>query len=57
MMKLVIHDNSVKAYINNDEIPSLVVKTLNDRKMGKVELFTADRSGGDFKKMKIYYEQ
>ena len=52
-MKLVIDDLTVKAYINNAKIPSLIVEKLNIRKTGKIGLFTGSGSGGDFKKVKI----
>lgn len=54
-MKLIIADGVVKAFINNAEIPSLVVEKLNKRKSGKIGLFTGDTSGGDFKTMRIRF--
>lgn len=56
-MKLVIDDLTVKAYINNAKIPSLIVEKLNIRKTGKIGLFTGSGSGGDFKSVKINYKQ
>lgn len=52
-MKIIINGNTVKAYINNAELPSLIVEKLNVRTTGKIGLFTGDRSGGDFKTIKI----
>ncbi|WP_166926122.1 hypothetical protein [Flavobacterium poyangense] len=52
-MKLVIDSTTVKAYINNATHPSLIVKKLNNQTAGKIGLFTADSSGGDFKIIKI----
>jgi len=52
-MKLVIDSTTVKAYINNADQPSLIVEKLNNRTSGKIGLFTADSSGGDFKTIKI----
>ena len=56
-MKLVIDDVTIKAYINNAKLPSLIVEKLNIRKTGKIGLFTGAGSGGDFKKVKINYKQ
>lgn len=52
-MKLVISNTIVKAFINDDELPSLIIQKLNTRHSGKIGLFTGDSSGGDFKKMKL----
>lgn len=56
-MKLVIDNTTVKAYINNATQPSLIVQKLNNRTTGKIGLFTADNSGGDFKTIKISYKK
>mgnify|MGYP001082602154 CR=1 FL=1 len=55
-MKLVIDSTTVKAYINNATQPSLIIEKLNKRTSGKIGLFTADSSGGDFKIIKINYK-
>lgn len=47
-MKLSIDNTTVKAYINDSAEPSLIVKTLSKHGSGKIGLFTADSSGGDF---------
>ncbi|MBB5441332.1 hypothetical protein HDC90_005023 [Pedobacter sp. AK013] len=52
-MKLVVDNRTVKVYINNAIQASLIVEKLNDRTSGKIGLFTADSSGGDFKTIKI----
>jgi hypothetical protein len=57
IMKLVIDSKNVKAYINNAPQPSLIVEKLNNRTLGKIGLFTADSSGGDFKIIKINYKK
>ncbi|MBZ4043719.1 hypothetical protein [Flavobacterium hibisci] len=54
-LKLVIENTTVKAYINDAEQPSLIVEKLNNRTSGKLGLFTADSSGGDFKNIKVSY--
>ncbi|WP_417940762.1 family 16 glycoside hydrolase [Flavobacterium sp. RS13.1] len=54
-MKLVIDNTTVKAYINDAVQPSLIVEKLNNRTSGKLGLFTADSSGGDFKNIQISY--
>ena len=56
-MKLAIHDTTVETYINNATRPSLIVKKLNNFTSGKIGLFTADSSGGDFKVIKIDYKK
>lgn len=56
IMKLVIDNTIVKAYINNANEPSLIIEKLNNRTSGKIGLFTADSSGGDFKIIKINYK-
>ena len=55
-MKLVIEKTNLKAYINTSKMPSLVVEKLIKHTTGKIGLFTADGSGGDFKTVKIKYE-
>ncbi|WP_029284160.1 hypothetical protein [Pedobacter sp. R20-19] len=52
-MKLVVNNTTVKAYINNAPQASLIVKKLNNTTSGKIGLFTADSSDGDFKAIKI----
>ena len=55
-MKLVIQDATVKAFINNAAQPSLTVQKLSSASQGKIGLFTADSSGGDFKTIRINYK-
>jgi hypothetical protein len=52
-MRLVIEGNTIKAYINQDKNPALVVEKLSTIKKGKLGIFVADGSGGDFKSIKI----
>jgi hypothetical protein len=47
-MTLIIDKKSVKAFINQDVKPSLVVEKLNDRQNGKLGIFVGDGAGGDF---------
>ncbi len=54
-MKLVIDDKNIKAFINSNETPSLVVERLNDINSGKTGIFVADNSGGDFESIKFEY--
>jgi len=54
-LKLVIRGSTIKAYINDLSIPSLVVEKLNNRNDGRVGIFTGDGSGGDFKTVSISY--
>ena len=53
ILKLVINDTIVEAFINDDELPSLIIQKLNSWHSGKIGIFTADSSGGDFKKIKL----
>lgn len=55
-MKLVINDKTVQAYINDNESPSLVVEKQSNISSGKVGIFVADNSGGDFEKVSIEYK-
>jgi hypothetical protein len=52
-MTLIIDKKSVKAFINQDVKPSLVVEKLNDRQNGKLGIFVGDGAGGDFEKIII----
>ena len=56
-MKLVIDSTTVEAYINDATQPSLKIKKLNKPIPGKIGLFTADSSGGDFKIIEIIYKK
>jgi hypothetical protein len=47
-MTLIIDKKSVKAFINQDVKPSLVVEKLSDRQNGKIGIFVGDGAGGDF---------
>ncbi|MCR4032148.1 MULTISPECIES: hypothetical protein [Flavobacterium] len=57
IMRLEIEAATVRAYINNAEYPSLTVEKLGNQTKGKIGLFTADSSGGDFKVIKILYKK
>jgi hypothetical protein len=48
MMTLIINKKSVKAFINQDVKPTLVVEKLNIRQNGKLGIFVGDGAGGDF---------
>ncbi|SFE09614.1 hypothetical protein [Flavobacterium phragmitis] len=56
IMKLIIDSTTVRAYVNNADRPALTVQKLSSRASGKIGLFTADSSGGDFKIVKINYK-
>jgi hypothetical protein len=55
-MKLVIDKTTVNAYINNAAQPTLTVTKLTKRARGRIGLFTADGSGGDFKSLRVDYK-
>lgn len=56
-MRIVIANDSIKAFINQADKPSLVVKKLHNREKGRVGIFVADRSDGDFKSVVVKYEK
>jgi len=56
-MKLSVSSTNVKVYINGAKQPSLAVEKLKNRARGKIGLFTADSSGGDFKIIEINYKK
>lgn len=51
--KIVIKVKEVLVYTNNAATPCLQVNLLNERKSGKIALYTADRSGGSFANLVI----
>ena len=55
-MTLIIDGKIIKAFINSNETPSLVVEKLGDRTSGKLGIFVADNSGGDFERIEIKYK-
>lgn len=55
-LRIVIDNTTIKAYINNASIPSLVVEKLSSTIAGKIGLFTGSGSGGDFKSMRLKYK-
>lgn len=52
-MRVVVNDSVVKAFINQDEKPSLVVEKLNMFKNGKIGIFVGSGADGDFRSIKI----
>ena len=50
-MTIVVDKKSVKAFINQDIKPSLVVDKLNVRMNGKLGIFVGDGAGGDFEQI------
>lgn len=56
-MRIVIANDSIAAFINRANKPSLVVKKLHNREKGSVGVFVADRSDGDFKSVVVTYEK
>lgn len=51
--KIDVGDKEVKVFVNNSAQPSLVVNKLNDRKTGKIGLWTGEGSGGEFANLTI----
>ncbi len=52
-LQLVVEKTTVKAFINAATTPSLVIEKLNNRTAGKLGIFVADGSGGDFRKVVV----
>lgn len=52
-MRVVVHGDSVSAYINGAKEPSLVVKKVTALRTGRVGFYVADTSGGDFANIRI----
>jgi hypothetical protein len=53
MMTIVVNKKSIKAFINQDMKPALVVSKLNERTSGKIGIFVGDGAGGDFENILI----
>lgn len=51
--RIIIKEDTVTVFINDDKTPSLVVKKLNDRKAGALAIWVGNGSDGDFKNLKI----
>jgi len=54
-LRIVIANDSIMAFINQADKPSLVVKKLHNREKGTLGVFVADRSDGDFKNVVVQY--
>lgn len=52
-MRLVINKTTIKAYINTNAQPSLVIEKLSDYQSGRIGIFTGASSGGDFRNIYI----
>lgn len=52
-MRVVVQGKNIKAFINQDETPSLVIKKLGIYKNGKLGIFVGSGAGGDFRSIKI----
>jgi hypothetical protein len=52
-MTLVVENKTIKAFINDDETPSLEVDKLNNIQNGKIGIFVGSGSGGDFQNLFI----
>jgi hypothetical protein len=52
-VKIIVKEKDVQVYANNAATPCLRINLLNERKSGKIALYTADRSGGSFANLVI----
>ena len=51
--RIVVKDETVTVFVNDDKTPSLVVKKLNDRKAGSLAIWVGNGSDGEFKNLTI----
>jgi len=51
--RIVVSEENVNVFVNEDKIPSLTVKKIGDIKSGKVGLWVGDGSGGEFSYFRI----
>jgi hypothetical protein len=51
--RVVVSDSTVTVYVVDSKEPSLVVRSLSDRKSGRVGLWVGNGSGGDFANLRI----
>jgi hypothetical protein len=51
--KILIENDNITVYVNNDAKPSLVVKPLSDRTIGKIGFWVGNNSDGDFANLVI----
>lgn len=52
-VKIVVDEKMVTVFVNNSETPCLTVPKLNSHKNGKLGLYVAVNSGGDFANLRI----
>lgn len=52
-MKIVVEGDTVSTFINGSDAASLVVQKMGGHKRGKIGLYVADTSGGDFANLSI----
>jgi len=53
IMKVVIREKTIEAYINDAAQPALVVNRLSNQAGNKLGLFVGDGSGGDFRRITV----
>jgi hypothetical protein len=51
--RIVVEGERVTVFVNDDKIPSLVVKKLNDRKTGSLAIWVGASADGEFKNLMI----
>jgi hypothetical protein len=56
-LKLEVENKTIKAFINQSKIPSLVVEKISSIASGRVGIFVGDNSGGDFENIKVRYSK
>jgi hypothetical protein len=52
-VKMIISDDDIRVYVNNDATASLVVKPLSGNKSGKIGFWVGNNSDGDFSNLSI----
>ena len=49
--RIVVSKKSVQVFVNNDNVPSLAIESLNERTTGKLGLWVGNESDGEFKNL------
>jgi len=51
--RIVVSKRSVQVFVNDDNVPSLVIESLNERTTGKLGLWVGDESDGEFRNLVV----
>lgn len=56
-MTIVVDNEIIKAYINDDKIPALEIEKIRKLQTGKLGIFVGDDSGGDFRNIIVKHSK